>query len=72
MNCIAKKKSGEPCGAVAVEGDPCAFHRHPSVRRSYTAARADSPPSAMQAGSGRKQLRAETSSHSEGGPRCSW
>jgi hypothetical protein len=29
MNCIAKKKSGEPCGAVAVEGDLCAFHRHP-------------------------------------------
>jgi hypothetical protein len=29
MNCTAKKKSGEPCGAVAVEGGLCAFHRDP-------------------------------------------
>jgi general stress protein YciG len=29
MNCTAKKKSGEPCGAVAVEGALCAFHRDP-------------------------------------------
>jgi hypothetical protein len=29
MNCTAKRKSGEPCGAIAVEGGLCAFHRDP-------------------------------------------
>ena len=31
MNCSAKKKSGEPCGAIAVEGGLCAFHRDPEL-----------------------------------------